>query len=322
MLDRFIRTMAAIAALTGAAGTNDASAQSTITIVVPFAAGGTSDVGMRAIAQTVEEMGGPHFVIENRPGGGGVPAAVNVRDAAPDGRTLFLANYATFIVNATLMKNFPFNPVTDFQPIMTLFTSPNMLAVPTAVPAKTVAELVALAKTKPGGLSYGSQGVGTTGHLLGELVARASGAPMVHVPYKGAAQAVIDLVAGRVDLMFTGIIPTKPHLASGTLRALAVTSRTRMAELPDAPTMAEAGYPDVNTDFVWFGLAAPAKTPGAIVSSLHQRFTKAMTSKTLQAKLAAQGVFLISSTPEAFVARIKSDTEKFGPLIRSSNAGK
>jgi tripartite-type tricarboxylate transporter receptor subunit TctC len=327
MPDRFKSKVLALAAsvcavFAGVAVASSASAQSTITVVVPFAAGGTSDVGMRAIAMTVEEMGGPRIVIENRPGGGGVPAAVNVRDAAPDGRTLFLANYATFVVNATLMKNFPLNPVVDFQPIMTLFTSPNMLAVPVGVPASTVAELIAFAKKKPGGLSYGSQGAGTTGHLLGELVARASGAPMVHIPYKGAAQAVIDLVAGRVDMMFTGIIPTKPHLAAGTLRALAVTSRTRMAELPDAPTMAEAGYPDVNTDFVWFGLAAPAKTPAATVRSLHGQFTKAMTSKALQAKLAEQGVFLISITPEEFVRRIKSDTETFGPLIRSSGAGK
>ena len=139
--------------------------------------------------------------------------------------------------------------------------------------------LVALAKNKPSGLSYGSQGVGTAGHLLGELFAKASGAPLVHVPYKGAAQGVVDLVAGRLDMMFIGILPTKPHLESGKLRALAVTSKARLPELPDAPTTAEAGYPDVNTDFVWFGLAAPLKTPDAIVANLHERFTKALTSK-------------------------------------------
>ena len=210
---------------------------------------------------TVEEAGGPRIMIENRPGGGGVPAAVAVRDAAPNGATLFLANYATFVVNAAMTKNFPFDPVVDFRPITTLFSFPLMLAVPSSIEAKTVPELVALAKNKPGGLSYGSQGVGTAGHLLGELFAKASGAPLVHVPYKGAAQGVVDLVAGRLDMMFIGILPTKPHLESGRLRALAVTSKARLPELPDAPTTAEAGYPDVNTDFVWFGLAAPAKTP-------------------------------------------------------------
>ena len=167
-----------------------------------------------------------------------------------------------------------------------------MLAVPSSIEAKTVPELVALAKKMPSGLSYGSQGVGTAGHLLGELFAKASGAPLVHVPYKGAAQGVIDLVAARLDMMFIGVLPTKPHLESGKLRALAVTSKTRLPEVPDAPTTAEAGYPDVNTDFVWFGLAAPAKTPAAIVASLHERFTKALTSKALQQKLAEQGVAL------------------------------
>jgi tripartite-type tricarboxylate transporter receptor subunit TctC len=325
MFDRSIAHALAHAAFAGTlalGASNAASAQSSLTVVVPFAAGGTSDVGLRSIANTVEEMGGPRITIENRPGGGGVPAAVGVRDSIPDGRTLFLANYATFIVNATLMKNFPFDPMRDFQPITTLFTSPNMLAVPTSLPVTSVPELVALAKRRPGGLSFGSQGVGTTGHLLGTLIARASGAPLVHVPYKGAAQAVIDLVAGRVDMMFTGIIPTKPHLATGKLRALAVTSKTRMAEVPDAPTMAEVGYPDVNTEFVWFGLAAPAKTPRATIGHLNAAFTKAMASKPLQAKLAAQGVFLIPSSPPEFAARIKSDTAKFAPLIRASGAGK
>jgi tripartite-type tricarboxylate transporter receptor subunit TctC len=319
MLGRLMRSsLAAIACILTAGG--GVSAQPSLTIVVPFAAGGTSDISMRAIATTVEEAGGPRIVIENRPGGGGVPAAVAVRDAAPNGATLFLANYATFVVNAAMTKNFPFDPVADFRPITTLFSFPLMLAIPTGIEAKTVPALVALAKQRPGGLSYGSQGVGTAGHLLGELFAMASGAPLVHVPYKGAAQGVIDLVAGRLDMMFIGILPTKPHLESGKLRALAVTSKARLPDLPDAPTTAEAGYPDVNTDFVWFGLAAPLKTPDATVSNLHERFTRALTSKALQQKLAEQGVALEGSTPAAFVARIKADTARFGPLVRESGA--
>jgi tripartite-type tricarboxylate transporter receptor subunit TctC len=323
MHDRFKRlSLVALAcALTLGSG-SAVSAQQSLTVVVPFAAGGTSDISMRAIASTVEESGGPRITIENRPGGGGVPAAVAVKDSTPNGQTLFLANYATFVVNAALTKNFPFEPTVDFRPITTLFSFPLMLAIPTGVDAKTVPELVALAKKKPGGLSYGSQGVGTAGHLLGELFAKASGAPLVHVPYKGAAQGVVDLVAARLDMMFIGILPTKPHLESGKLRALAVTSKSRLPELPDAPTTAEAGYPDVNTDFVWFGLAAPAKTPPAIVADLHQRFTKALTSKPLQQKLAEQGVALGASTPDEFVARIKADTARFGPLIRESGAAR
>jgi tripartite-type tricarboxylate transporter receptor subunit TctC len=321
MLGRLmLRSLAAAACVLLTGMSSVAIAQSSLTIVVPFAAGGTSDISMRAIASTVEEAGGPRIMIENRPGGGGVPAAVAARAAAPNGATLFLANYATFVVNAAMTKNFPFDPVTDFRPITTLFSFPLMLAIPSGIEAKTVPELVALAKNKPGGLSYGSQGVGTAGHLLGELFAKASGAPLVHVPYKGAAQGVVDLVAGRLDMMFIGILPTKPHLESGRLRALAVTSKARLGELPDAPTTAEAGYPDVNTDFVWFGLAAPAKTPASVIANLHERFTRALTSKALQQKLAEQGVALGASTPDEFIARIKADIARFGPLVRESGA--
>ena len=164
-----------------------------------------------------------------------------------------------------------------------------MLAVHSSVEAKTVPELVALAKRKPGGLSYASQGVGTAGHLLGELFARSTGVPLLHVPYRGAAPAVIDLVAGRVDMMFVGVLPSKQHLDAGTLRALAVTSKTRMPEVPDAPTMAEAGHPDVDSEFVWFGLAAPAKTPEPVIRSLHDLFAKAAASPDVRDKLAGAG---------------------------------
>ena len=299
-----------------------ASAQSQITIVVSVAAGGSSDLGMRTITAQVEKMGGPKIVIENRPGGGGVTATLGVKDAPPDGRTLMLASYATHVINPAMAGGTQYNPIADFQPITTLFSFPVTLSVPNALEAKTVPELVALAKRKSGGLAYASQGVGTAGHLLGELFRTSSGAPLVHVPYKGAAPAVIDLVAGRVDMMFVGILPSQQHLNVGTLRALAVTSRTRMRELPDAPTMAEAGHPDVNTDFVWFGLMGPAKIPDATVKSLHELFAKAATSPEVRDKMAAQGIAVELSTPEQFAARIKADTAKFGPLIKASGAAK
>jgi len=197
-----------------------------------------------------------------------------------------------------------------------------MLSVPAALEAKTVAELVALAKRKSGGLSYASQGVGTAGHLLGELFAKSSGAPLVHVPYRGAAPAVIDLVAGRVDMMFVGVLPSKAHLASGTLRPLAVTSKTRMQEVPNAPTMAEVGHPDVDSEFVWFGLVAPAKTPEPVIRNLHDLFAKAAASPDVKAKLAAQGIVVGASTPAELVARIKSDTAKFTPIIKASGTAK
>ena len=298
-----------------------ASAQSPITVVVTVAAGGSSDIAMRSIAAKVEQLGGPKIVVENRPGGGGVTATLGVRDAAPDGRTLLLSAYATFVVNPAMPGGAPYDPVADFQQITTLFSFPLMLAVHSSVEAKTVPELIALAKRKPGGLSYASQGVGTAGHLLGELFAKSIGVPLLHVPYRGAAPAMVDLVAGRVDMMFVGVLPSQAHLASGALRVLAVTSATRMPEVPDAPTMASIGHPDVNTEFVWFGLAAPAKTPEPVIKSLHEVFAKAIASPDVRDKLAAQGIHVGASTPAELAAR-KSDTAKFAPLIKASGAAK
>jgi tripartite-type tricarboxylate transporter receptor subunit TctC len=216
-------------AVMAVAGVGDKAAQapSAITLVVGVAAGGSTDVSARAIANKIEEMSGPRFVIENRGGGGGIPAAIGVKDAPPDGRTLFVASYAPFVVSRAMSQNFPFDPTTDFRPITTLFTFPLLLMVPAEVKAKSVAELVALSKSRPEGITYGSQGVGTAGHLLGEMFAKATGANLVHVPYKGASQAVIDLVAGRLDMMFIGTLPTMPHIKGGKLRPLAATAGKR-----------------------------------------------------------------------------------------------
>jgi tripartite-type tricarboxylate transporter receptor subunit TctC len=321
MAARHALALLTLAALT-AAGTMPSAAQAPITIVVSVAAGGSSDIGLRTITQKVEEMGGPKIVIESRPGGGGTVATLGVKSAAPDGRTLMLASYATHVINPAMTGGTQYDPIADFQPITPLFSFPVMLTVPAGLEAKSVKELVALARSKPGGLTYASQGVGTAGHLLGELFAKASGAPLLHVPYRGAAPAVVDLVTGRVDMMFVGVLPSKAHMAAGKLRALAVTSRSRMKEVPDAPTMGEVGYPDVNTDWVWFGLMAPARIPADEVKRLNEMFVKAVQSPDVIAKLAAQGITTESSTPEAFAARIKADTAKFTPLIKGAGMKK
>jgi tripartite-type tricarboxylate transporter receptor subunit TctC len=313
---------ALMAALFVIAPARPALTQSQITVVVTVAAGGSSDIGMRTIATKVEQLGGPRIVIENRAGGGGVTATLGVKDAAPDGRTLLLASYATLVVNPAMPGGAPYDPIADFMPITTLFSFPVMLAVHNSVEAKTVAELIALAKRKPGGLSYASQGVGTAGHLLGELFAKSSGVPLLHVPYRGAAPAMIDLVAGRVDMMFVGVLPSKAHIDSGALRVLAVTAKTRMPEVPHAPTMAEAGHPDVDSEFVWFGLAAPARTPQPVIGGLHDLFAKAVAASDVKAKLEGQGILVGASTPAELAARIKADTAKFAPLIKASGAAK
>ncbi|MBM3528148.1 MAG: tripartite tricarboxylate transporter substrate binding protein [Alphaproteobacteria bacterium] len=324
MLRRFgHRTIAPLVAAAGLAIAGaPAAAQSQVTIVVSVAAGGSSDIGVRTIAAKVEQMGGPKFVIENRPGGGGVVATVGLKDAAPDGRTIMLSSYATHVINPAMPAGTPYDPLADFKHITPLFSFPLMLAVPSAVEAKSVAELVALAKKKQGGLSYASQGVGTAGHLLGELFGKATGAPLVHIPYRGAAPAVIDLVAGRVDMMFVGVLPSKGHIASGALRPLAVTSRTRMTEVPDVPTFVEAGHADVNSEFVWFGLTAPGKTPDAAIANLHAMFAKAVADPDLRQRLAGQGIHVGATSPVEFTARIKADAAKFGPIIKASGAKK
>ena len=322
MTIRSAGALLALAAALAIANAPAAIAQSQITVVVSVAAGGSSDIGLRTIAAKVEQLGGPKIIIESRPGGGGTVATLGVKDAAPDGRTLMLASYATHVVNPAMSGGTQYDPIADFQQITPLFSFPVMMTVPAGLEAKSVEELVALAKRKPGGLTYASQGVGTAGHLLGELFIKSSGAPMVHVPYRGAAPAVVDLVAGRVDMMFVGVLPSKAHMAAGKLRALAVTSRTRMKEVPDAPTMAETGHPDVNTDWVWFGLMGPAGIPADAVKRLNEIFVKAAESPDVRDKLASQGITTVSSTPEEFAARIKADTAKFAPLIKSSGIKK
>lgn len=319
---RLCATIAAAAVL-ALAQPGDGSAESQqITLVVSVAAGGSSDIAARAIANKVEEMGGPRIVIENRPGGGGATATLGVKNAAPDGRTVLLASYATHVVIPSLPGGTQYDPTADFTPITTLFSFPVMLAVHSSVEAKTVAELVAVAKRKPGGISYASQGVGTAGHLLGELFARSAAAQLLHVPYRGAAPAMIDLAAGRVNMMFVGVLPSKPHLDSGALRVLGVTSKTRMREVPNAPTMAEAGHPDVDSEFVWFGLVAPAKTPETTIKNLHAMFSKAIAAADVREKLAAQGINVGASTPAELLARIRADTAKFAPIIKASGTTK
>ncbi len=315
-------TMLAGAAALAFAQPGAAQPPQQLTVVVAVAAGGSSDVGLRTIAAKVEQSGGPRIVVEARPGGGGATATLGVKNAAPDGRTLLLASYATHVVIPSLPGGTQYDPIADFAPITTLFSFPVMLAVHSSVEAKSVAELVALAKRKPGGLSYASQGVGTAGHLLGELFARSAGVPLLHVPYRGAAPAMIDFIAGRVDMMFVGVLPSKVHLDAGTLRVLGVTSKTRMREVPDAPTMAEAGPPDVDSEFVWFGLVAPAKTPEPMIRTLHDLFAKAAMSPDVREKLGGQGISVGTSTPAELLARIKADTVKFGPIVKASGTAK
>ena len=290
-----------------------------ITILVPFPPGGSSDIVMRLVASKASEALKQPIVIENRPGAAGNVAAMAIKNAAPDGYLLMLGHTGTHAINATLYTDLKFDPVKDFAPITGLVTFNNILNVPVSSPAKTPAELVAHAKTKPEGLSYGSQGVGTGGHLLGVLFAKHAGVNLVHVPYRGIAPAVTDTVAGRMDLLFAGYLSSGAHVEAGRLRLLAIAGAKRHPRLPDLPTMAEVGYPEVQME-QWFGLFAPAKTPTAIVQKLNAEFVKALRSDEVRDKVLPQVFSVLPTTPDELGAIVARDIARLGQVVRDSGA--
>jgi tripartite-type tricarboxylate transporter receptor subunit TctC len=290
-----------------------------IRVLVPYAAGGPADIIIRILRQRIQAAGGPTIVVENRTGGGGVIAAQAAKQAAPDGMTLFLTDLPTFGINPHVMSDFPIDPIRDFKPLTLLFAFPSLLVVPFGLPAKSVAELIELAKQTPRGMSYGSQGQGSGGQLLAEMFGKAAGIQLVHVPYRGSALAYPDLVAGRVSFIFGSYGGARPFLLDNRLRALAIPSRKRLDALPDIPTLEELGYHDMNLD-IWNGLVAPAGTPDMIVAQLRDLFVKQIEMPDMIAKLAEQGIYVQTSTPEEFGALIKSDLARLEPIVRAANA--
>ncbi len=290
-----------------------------ITLLVPFAAGGSSDVVMRLVSAKVAESVKQTIVIENRPGGGGNVAALALKNAPPDGYTLMMGHTGTHAINATLYPDLKFDPIKDFQPITALISFNNILVVPEASPAKTAAELVAFAKSKPDGLTYGSQGVGAGGHLLGIILAKQTGIKLVHVPYRGVAPAVTDMVAGRIDMMFSSYLTSSPHIKGGKLRMLAIAGAQRHPEIPQVPTMSEAGFPGVEME-QWFGLFASAGTPDPIVRRLNREFVAALQSDDVKKVLLPQGSVIIPGTPEDLAARIARDVVALGKVVKDSGA--
>lgn len=288
-----------------------------ITIIVPFPPGGSSDVVTRLVAQKMADNLKANVVIDNRGGGGGVPAAIALKQAAPDGYTLFLANNGLFAIMPALTADIRFDPIKDFQPITPLFSFPSVLVVPDASPARTAKDLVALARTKPGGLNFASQGVGSGGHILGEMLRLNSGAPFTHVPYRGAGPAVSDLAAGNVDLLFSSYVSAIGQVQGGKLRVLGWTATKRSPAIPDVPTMAEAGFPGTELE-IWQGIVAPLGTPPAIVRKLNEELVKAAKSPEVVSKVAAQAVEMTTTSPEDFAKLIASDVDRLGKIIRAA----
>jgi len=290
-----------------------------ITILVPFPPGGSTDIVVRLVANKVSESLKQPIIIENRPGAAGNVAAMAIKNAQPDGYLLMTGHTGTHAINPTLYTDLKFDPVRDFQPITALIAFNNVLVVPAASPAKSVADLVALAKTKPEGLSYGSQGVGTGGHLLGVLLAKHAQINLLHVPYRGIAPAVTDTVAGRVDMLFSAYLSAGPQIEASKLRMLAIAGTQRHPRIPDVPTIPETGYPEVQMQ-QWFGLFAPAGTPAPIVQKLNAEFVKALQGKDVQDQLLPQATFVTPSTPEELGAMVKRDMVRLGQVVKESGA--
>jgi len=288
-----------------------------VKFVSAFAPGGGSEIALRIVGQKLMARGWPSVVIENRPGGGGVVAAQVVRHSPPDGYTILQADAAAFAINVSLIPDLPYDPVNDFTPIMETWSFPSLLAVPASLPAQSASDLFGLAKTKPGGLNYASSGIGSGGHLLGTMLANALGVSMTHAPYKGAGQAMPDVPSGRVDFIYASLGSVRQYLDAGSVRVLAVTSKERLKEMPDVPTMTELGYPSVFLD-IWFGLVAPPRTPPDIVNAIHARVNTTINDPDVVKRLADLGLYVTTSTPDEFRAMIKSDITRLGQIVKAA----
>ncbi|NDZ18270.1 LacI family transcriptional regulator [Variovorax sp. WS11] len=288
-------------------------------LVVPFPAGGAADLMARGLAQHLGEQLGQQVVIDNRGGAGGTVACEIVARAPADGYTLLFGTMGTQAINPALYSKLRYHPLKDFAPIALTHITPRVLVVSPSVKARTVAELIALARAKAGQLTYGSAGNGSSSHLSGALFESLAGVDLVHVPYKGSAPLLTDLLAGRVDATFDSFTVYEEHIKSGRVRALAVTSRTRMAALAQVPTLAEAGLPDYEVSN-WLGVLAPAGTPKEVVTALHAAVIRAMSDAGMKRQLTALGIEPAASTPDEFSALIRSEIPKWARLVKASGA--
>ena len=290
-----------------------------VKIVVPYPPGGIGDTVTRALAQGMAEQMGQPFVIDNKPGASQMIGAELVAKAPADGYTLFLGSVTSLAINVSSQKKMNYDPARDFAPVAMAFFSPLYLVVNPAVPAANVRELIALAKAQPGKLSFASIGQGGSIHLAGELFRSMAGLDMTHVPYKGSAPALIDVIGGQVSLMFDAGVSALPQVRAGKLRGLAVTSAKRSASAPELPTVAEAGNLPGYEATIWFGLVAPAATPRDVVARLSQEFARVARQPALRERFAPQGVELASTTPEEFADIIRAEIPKWGKVLRDAN---
>ncbi|MFM9982234.1 MAG: Bug family tripartite tricarboxylate transporter substrate binding protein [Burkholderiales bacterium] len=303
------------------AGSLPASAQPypnrPLRIVVPFPPGGGTDIGTRIVAQKLQEAWGQAVIVENKPGAAGIVGTELTAKSAPDGYTFMMGNIGTHAINVSLYKKLAYDPVKDFAPVSMVADLPLLLLVHPSVPANSVKELIALAKSQPGKLNFSSSGAGGSMHVAAELFKSMTGVDMVHIPYKGGAPAVADLLSGQVALSFSTVLETIQHVKAGKVRALAVTNDHRSIALPDLPTIAEAGLPGYQS-ISWLALFAPAGTPKEIVNKVSAESVRILKLPDVKERLLAQGAEPIGSTPEQLAAILAADIAKYAKVIRES----
>ena len=290
-----------------------------VTIIVPFAAGGTTDILARIIGQALTAELGQSVVVDNRAGAGGNIGGQAAAKAAPDGHTLFMGTVGTHAINASLYKKMPFDPVKDFAPLTRVANVPNLLVANPAQPYKSVKDLIAYAKANPGKVNFGSSGNGSSIHLSGELFKSLAKVDMQHVPYKGSAPAVTDLLGNQIGIMFDNMPSAIQHVRSGKLVPLAVTTAKRSPELPNVPTIAEAGVPGYEATS-WFGMFALAGTPAPVLAKLNAAIVKVLAQPDVKKKINEQGAEVYSETPEQFAAFIQAESVKWGKVVKESGA--
>jgi tripartite-type tricarboxylate transporter receptor subunit TctC len=300
---------------------SDASSQTfpgkPVRIIVPFAPAGSTDITARIVAQKLTDAWRQQVIVDNRAGAGGNIGAEVVAKSAPDGYTLLLATTGVMGINHRLYRNLPYDAVRDFSPVTQIGALPLILIVHPSLPVKSVRDLVAIAKAKPGELSYASSGVGSATHMTCELFRMMAGVDVVHIPYKGSGQAMVDLISGQVGMAFDQITSSLPHVESGKLRAVAVTSAKRFPSVPQLPTVAEAGIPGYES-VSWNGIAAPAGTPRDIVSRIQEQIARALQAPDIKERFFKDGIEGVGSTPDQFAAHIRSERAKWEKVVDSA----
>ena len=311
--------LAANALVAGPALAQDSFPTRAITVIVPFPAGGTTDIVARLAGQALSQELGQPVVIDNRPGAGGNIGSQTVARAAADGYTLVMGTVGTHAINPALYKKMPYDHLKDFAPISRVANVPNLLVANPSQPYRTVKELIAYAKANPDKLTFASSGNGTSIHLAGELFKSLTGVQMQHVPYKGSAPALADLMAGQTNIMFDNLPSSIAFVRAGKLRPIAITTLKRSPELPDVPTIAESGVPGFDASS-WFGLLAPAGTPPAVIKRIDDALLKVMETTDLKKKIMEQGGEPVGETPDKFAAFIRTETVKWAKVVKDSGA--